>query len=80
MLARQVGLGRRTVERLFLAETKMTVGEWRRRLRLLRAVQRLARGESVTNVALDAGYSSTSAFIATFRKAFGTTPGRYSAE
>ena len=77
-LARQMGLGRRTVERLFLAETKMTVGEWRRRLRLLRAVQRLARGESVTNVALDAGYSSTSAFIATFRKAFGTTPGRYS--
>ena len=73
-LSRAAGAGRRTIERLFLTETKMTVGEWRRRLRLLRAVQLLAKGESVTNAALDAGYSSMSAFIAVFRKAFGTTP------
>jgi AraC-like DNA-binding protein len=77
-LSRRVGASRRTMERLFLAETKMTVGEWRRRLRLLHGVRLLAVGESVTNVALDAGYSSTSAFIAAFRKAFGVTPGRYS--
>ena len=55
----------------------MTVGEWRRRLRLLHGVRLLAGGESVTNAALDAGYSSTSAFIAAFKKTFGTTPGRY---
>ncbi|MBV9495232.1 MAG: helix-turn-helix domain-containing protein [Acidobacteria bacterium] len=36
----------------------------------------LAAGESVTNAALDAGYASTSAFIAAFRKTFGTTPGK----
>jgi len=76
-LSRGAGAGRRTIERLFLSETSMTVGEWRRRLRLLRAVQLLAKGESVTSAALEAGYSSTSAFIAVFRKAFGTTPGRY---
>ena len=76
-LSRDAGAGRRTIERLFQSETRMTVGEWRRRLRLLRAVQLLAKGESVTNAALDAGYSSMSAFIAVFRKAFGTTPGRY---
>jgi AraC-like DNA-binding protein len=78
VLARKAGASRRTVERLFLAETKMTVGEWRRRLRLLHAVRLLGAGESVTNASLDAGYSSTSAFIAAFKRAFGTTPGRYS--
>jgi AraC-like DNA-binding protein len=77
-LSRRVGASRRTMERLFLAETKMTVGEWRRRLRLLHGVTLLATGGSVTNVALDAGYSSTSAFIAAFKKAFGITPSRYS--
>jgi len=76
-LARLVGASRRTVERMFLAETKMTVGEWRRRLRLLHGVRLLAGGESVTNAALDAGYASTSAFIAAFKKTLGVTPGKY---
>jgi AraC-like DNA-binding protein len=78
-LSRRVGASRRTMERLFLAETKMTVGEWRRRLRLLHAVRLLGGGASVTSAALEAGYASTSAFIAAFKKVFGTTPGRYSA-
>ena len=65
------------MERLFLVETKMTVGEWRRRLRLLHGVRLLAGGESVTNVAFDAGYASTSAFIAAFKRTFGMTPSRY---
>lgn len=76
-LARSVGASRRTIERLFLTETNMTVGEWRRRVRLLHAVRLLAQGESVTAAALEAGYSSTSAFIAVFKKTFGTTPARY---
>jgi AraC-like DNA-binding protein len=78
-LAHRAGASRRTVERLFLAETKMTVGEWRRRLRLLHGVRLLAGGESVTNAAIDAGYTSTSAFIAAFKRTFGATPSRYSA-
>ena len=78
-LSRRAGASRRTIERLFLAETKMTVGEWRRRLRLLHGVRLLARGESVTSAALDAGYASTSAFIAAFKRTFGVTPSRYSA-
>lgn len=76
-LSRRVGASRRTMERLFLAETKMTVGEWRRRLRLLHGVRLLTGGESVTNAALDAGYASTSAFIAAFKRTFGVTPSRY---
>lgn len=53
------------------------MAEWRRRLRLLHAVRLLAEGEAVTGAALASGYSSVSAFIAVFRKEFGTTPGRY---
>lgn len=76
-LSRRAGASRRTIERLFLAEAKMTVGEWRRRLRLLHGVRLLAGGESVTNAAIDAGYASTSAFIAAFKRTFGVTPSRY---
>ena len=76
-LARRAGASRRTMERLFLAETKMTAGEWRRRLRLLHGVRLLAGGEAVGVAAAAAGYTSTSAFIAAFRRTFGTTPSRY---
>ena len=73
-LARKSGASRRTIERLFSQETGMTVAEWRRRLRLLHAVRRLAEREPVTAVALEVGYSSVSAFISVFKKAFGNTP------
>ena len=76
-LARRAGASRRTIERLFLTETGMRVGDWRRRARLLHAVRRLAEGESVGNVASESGYASVSAFVAVFRKTFGTTPGKY---
>lgn len=78
-LARKAGASRRTIERLFAQETGMTVAEWRRRLRLLHAVRLLAEGKPVTTVALEIGYSSVSAFIAVFKKAFGATPSCYAA-
>lgn len=67
----------RTLSRLFLRETGMTFGEWRTRLRLLEAIDRLSQGQSVTQVAFDLGYQNLSAFIAMFRKTLGTTPGRF---
>jgi AraC-like DNA-binding protein len=76
-ICRRTGASKRTIERLFQLETHMTLGEWRRQLRLLRSMQLLAADEKITHVALEAGYSTPSAFIAMFRKAFGTTPGRY---
>ena len=48
-----------------------------RSVRLLRALERLAAGASVTEVAFDLGYDSPSAFVTMFRRALGTTPGRY---
>ncbi len=76
-LCRDSGASRRTVQRLFLRETKMPFARWRQQLRLLRAMQLLASGEKVSAVAAEAGYGSTSAFIAMFRKQLGTTPARY---
>jgi AraC-like DNA-binding protein len=76
-IAKRVGASPRTIERLFQAQTRMAFGKWRERLRLLRALRLLAANEPVTNVALDLGYASTSAFIAMFKRAFGTTPRRY---
>lgn len=76
-LCKDCGASKRTIERLFIAETKMTFRKWRQQLRLLHAMQLLASGEKVTRVALDAGYNSPSAFISMFRKQLGTTPTRY---
>jgi len=76
-LARAAGASRRTLERLFQKETGMTVGRWRQQARLLHAMRLLARGERVTSIALEVGYESSSAFIAAFAAALGTTPGRY---
>ena len=75
--AKTAGASPRTLERLFHRETGMSFGAWRRQLRLLHALERLASGESVTTVALALGYDSTSAFIAMFRRNLGRTPGSY---
>ncbi len=76
-LARGAGASPRTLERLFQTETGMSFGRWRQQVRLLHALRRLADGASVTTAALDVGYDSTSAFIAMFKRALGTTPGKY---
>ena len=76
-LARGSGASRRTLERLFRAETGMSLGRWRQQARLLHALRLLAAGRSVGEVAWGVGYESPSAFIAMFRCALGTTPSRY---
>jgi AraC-like DNA-binding protein len=76
-LANQSGGSRRTVERLFKAEVGMSVGQWRRKLRLLCALGLLASGRPVTKVALELNYSSASAFVAMFKRELGDTPKRY---
>jgi AraC-like DNA-binding protein len=76
-LCESAGASKRTIERLFLSETHMSLGQWRQQLRLVRSLPLLASGEKITRVALETGYSTPSAFIAMFRKALGTTPRRY---
>jgi AraC-like DNA-binding protein len=77
LLSRKAGASVRTVQRLFRKETGMRFVEWRQRLRLLQAISEVEQGMSVTQAGAAAGYSSTSAFIATFRQQMGETPSRY---
>lgn len=69
------GAGERTLSRLFRDELGMTFPQWRTQLRLYRALVMLSEGEPVTAVAARCGWSSPSAFIDVFRRAFGRTPG-----
>jgi AraC-like DNA-binding protein len=71
------GASKRTAERLFQEEVGMTLGKWRQQLRLMQAMRLLAEGAKVTHAALEAGYSTPSAFISMFRKSLGTTPARF---
>jgi AraC-like DNA-binding protein/quercetin dioxygenase-like cupin family protein len=74
-VARRCGLSARTLERLFHAETGMRFGLWRQKARLLESVRVLVERGSVTDAALESGYSSVSAYIAAFKQTFGCTPG-----
>jgi AraC-like DNA-binding protein len=76
-LAADVGASIRTLQRIFLAETGFGFTQWRQRLRLLQAVATLGTGATVTQAGEQAGYASTSAFIAAFRRQLGQTPLRY---
>lgn len=76
-LARGSGASLRTLQRLFLAQTALSLEAWRGRARMQQAVVSLSNGAPVTEAALDAGYQSPSAFIAAFKKAFGVTPARW---
>jgi len=76
-ICKTAGASKRTAERLFQREVGMTLGKWRQQLRLMRGMQILAEGAKVTHAAMEAGYSTPSAFISMFRKALGTTPTRF---
>lgn len=67
----------RTLRRLMHAETGMGFGEWRQQAQLTHALEMLARGMSVTDVAYALGYATPSNFIAMFRRAFGDSPAHY---
>lgn len=75
--AQEVGASRRTLTRLFQKETNMSFNAWRKQLRLQEAINRLSRGDSVTNVALSLGYASPSAFVAMFRQTLGKPPKQF---
>jgi len=72
-----VGSSPRTLARLFLSRTGYTFGQWREQVRVLAALEGLARGKSVTSLAFELGYQSQSAFIEMFKRSLGKTPGQF---
>ncbi|MBD5772343.1 AraC family transcriptional regulator [Marinomonas colpomeniae] len=72
--AQQLGTSSRTLTRYFEAEMGISHREWRRRLKLIKALEYFAEGDSVTRVSLRLGYRSTSAFIYVFKEEYKTSP------
>jgi AraC-like DNA-binding protein/mannose-6-phosphate isomerase-like protein (cupin superfamily) len=75
--ARTLNSSARTLARRFQTETGLSFGAWRQQARVLEAMGRLGSGEAVTQVALDLGYESVSAFSAMFHRATGASPSRF---
>jgi AraC-like DNA-binding protein len=76
-LAERAHTTQRTLSRLFRAEMGMSYPQWRAQARAVHAMILLAQGQSVTDTASLCGWSTTSAFIDSFRRALGQTPGAY---
>src|ERR1700744_2864750 len=76
-LARAAGASERTLTRLFRSEFGMTYPQWRTNVRVFHAMIQLAEGATVTEAAHGCGWATTSAFIDTFTRTMGQTPGAY---
>jgi len=73
-LCESAGVSVRTIERAFRKDVGMTFDAWRRQVRLMKAIELLAKGNPVKEIAYEVGYAQPSAFVAMFRQALGTTP------
>ena len=72
-----VALDARSLQRLCHRELGMSFGQWRQQARLLRALELLANGDKVIDVALALGYDSPSAFTRMFKRQFAQTPSQF---
>jgi AraC-like DNA-binding protein len=73
--ARAAGLSERTLRRRFVAQLGMGWDDYRRRARLLSAVEALSDSDlSIARVAAEVGFESQSAFAKAFQQLTGETP------
>lgn len=72
-----LGMSRRSFTRFFRAETGVSFVTWRQQACIFASLPRLAAGETITNVALDAGYENVAAFTTMFRRMLGSAPSIY---
>ena len=80
VLAREAGVSERSLFRGFHRETGLSPGQWRRQMQILRSLELLSNGSTVTETAIEVGYESSGAFIRAFRQIVGTTPAVYAGE
>ncbi|WP_299004021.1 helix-turn-helix transcriptional regulator [uncultured Shewanella sp.] len=76
-LAALSGASVRTLNRIFIKECQLGFSDWRQKLRVLIGLERLQTNTSITQVALDLGYSSSSSFIQVFKKHLHASPKSY---
>lgn len=67
----------RTLLRRCQRDLGMSLAQWKQRLKVVHALERLESRMTVEAIALDLGYSSSSAFISMFRKLMGVTPDEF---
>ncbi|GAA4878845.1 helix-turn-helix transcriptional regulator [Ferrimonas pelagia] len=67
----------RTLARRFQRSLGLSFSDWRSRLRFLTSLSMLREGMAVKEVALELGYSTSSAFIAMFRRHSDNSPEAY---
>lgn len=73
-LASRAATSVRTASRLFRLETGLSFKAWRQRARVVHAMDRLARGETIAHVSAKCGFASTAAFSSAFRQVTAMTP------
>ncbi len=76
-LCEECGTSLRTMQRVFSREIGLPLSRWKNQVTMVHAVQLLASDRTVTEVSLELGFESLSAFIYSFRKYFGVSPGQY---
>jgi AraC-like DNA-binding protein len=76
--AKQGAVSSRTLSRLFKTDLGLSPGDVLRLIRIAHAKKLLIAGNySITEVALDSGYSAMSQFISNFKAATGTLPSQF---
>ncbi|KGC20314.1 helix-turn-helix domain protein [Burkholderia gladioli] len=75
--AQKLNVDKRTLHRLFVRQTGMSYRNWLQQAHLLLALEWLADGQKVIDVAAGLGYNSQSAFTVMFRRNLGTTPAAF---
>ncbi|MBK5962077.1 AraC family transcriptional regulator [Rhodoplanes elegans] len=74
---RELGASPRTLHRRFEREVGIGLREWRNRLRVFRAIDLLGASDNITEIALELGYSTPSAFTYMFRQRMGCAPSEW---
>lgn len=75
--ANELHMSTKTFERQFLQLTNISFGKWRQQARLLYSLEALSEGLSITEIALNFGYNSHSAYSAAFKAFFGQSPSKF---
>ena len=73
-LASRAATSVRSISRLFPVETGLTYKAWRQRARIVLAIDQLAAGRAISQVAARTGFASTAAFCFAFRQVTRMTP------
>lgn len=75
--ATEVGTSQRTLARIFVSQTGLSFGDWRKKARMNAASVLVAAGHPIRSVASEVGYATSSSFIEAFRQVYGTTPAAF---